>query len=148
MFHPPFRGPRERVGGLSHFGRMLDKIRLHQLGQLPEEYQPNFGLTIGLDGHLCGFLGLDFDAVCARVRQGGTDEEIAEWCFQQGMRPNSVQRRVWNEFARKVGWNDRVSRFLHKVKIEDGTTDRTDLVTSFDLIDHREGRARNPAAPE
>ncbi len=89
---------------------------------------------------MCGFLGIEFDALCERVRQGGTDDEIAEWCFQQGLRPNPVQKRVWNEFARKVGWNDRVSRFLANVKTEDGTQDRTDIVTAFDLIDLREGR--------
>ena len=140
MLNPPFRSPRERVCGLCFFGRLLDKIRLHQHGELPAEYHPNFGLSIGLDGHMCGFLGVGFDAICERVRQGGTDDEIAEWCFQRGLRPNTVQKRVWNEFARKVGWNDRVSRFLDNVKVEDGTEHRTDIVTSFDLMDLREGR--------
>ena len=129
MLNPPFRGPRERVGGLYHFARLLDKIRLHHRGELPDEYRPNFGLSIGLDGHLCGFLGVDFDALSERVREGGNDEEIAEWCFARGLRPNTVQTRVWNEFARKVGWNDRVTRFLAKVHAEDGTTGRTDLVS-------------------
>ncbi len=140
MLNPPFRSPRERVRGLCFLARLLDKIRLHQRGELPAEYHPNFGLSIGLDGHLCGFLGVGFDALCERVRQGGTDDEIAEWCFQHGLRPNTVQKRVWNEFARKVGWNDRVSRFLANVKAEDGTENRTDIVTSFDLIELREGR--------
>ena len=140
MFNPPFRGPRERVGGLYFLGRLLDKIRLHQVGELPVEYHPNFGHPLGLDGHMCGFLSIEFDALCERVRQGGTDDEIAEWCFQRGLRPNPVQKRVWNEFARKVGWNDRVSRFLANVKAEDGTQDRADIVTSFDLMDLREGR--------
>jgi len=51
---------------------------------------------------------------------------------------------IWNEFARKLGWNDRVAQFLAKVKAEDGTTDETaDLFTAFELMDYREGRARN-----
>jgi len=29
---------------------MLDKIRLHQAGELPQDYHPNFGLSAGLDG--------------------------------------------------------------------------------------------------
>ena len=140
MLHPPFRSPRVKVAGLFHFARMLDKIRLHQAGQLPEEYRRNFGLSIGLDGFLCGFLAVEFDALCARAAKGGSDEEIAEWCFQQGMRPNTTQRRVWNEFARKLGWNDRVSAFIAQVREEDGFFEREDLVTSFDLIDLREGR--------
>ena len=141
MLNPPFRSPRERVGGLAHFARLLDKIRLHQLGQLPDEYRPNFGLSVGLDGHLCGFLGVGFDALCERVREGGTDDEIAEWCFERGLRPNKVQKRVWNEFARKLGWNDHATAFIAKVRAEDGITARPDLVTSFDTIDLREGRA-------
>ena len=140
MLNPPFRSPRERVGGLCHFGRLLDKIRLHHRGQLPDEYRPNFGLGLGLDGHLCGFLSVDFGALCERVREGGTDEEIAEWCFECGLRPNKVQKRVWNEFARKLGWNDHASPFVASTRLEDGTADRTDIVTAFDTIDLREGR--------
>ena len=32
-------------------------------------------MSIGLDGHLCGFLGIEFAALSERVKQGGTDEE-------------------------------------------------------------------------
>ena len=140
MLNPPFRGPRERVGGLYHLGRLLDKIRLHQRGELPDEYHPNFGLSVGLDGHLCGFLGIGFDALCERVREGGTDEEIVEWCFARGLRPNKVQKRVWNEFARKLGWNDHASQFIAGICEEDGTADQTGIVTAFDAMDLREGR--------
>ncbi len=140
MLNPPFRGPRERVAGLCHLARLLDKIRLHHLGQLPEEYHPNFGLSVGLDGHLCGFLGVGFDELCERVRQGGADEEIAGWCFARGLRTNKVQRRVWNEFARKLGWNDRATDFIAKVRREDGMLDDSGIVTAFDTIDRREGR--------
>src|SRR5258706_7396587 len=100
------RSPYVKVAGLCHLGRMLDKIRLQQAGQLPGEYHPNFGLNSGLDGHVCGFLGVEFAALCDRVSQGGTDDEIAEWCFQRGLRPNKIQARVWNRFARQFGWND------------------------------------------
>ena len=55
MIDPPMRSPREKVGGIYHFGRMLDKIRLHLRGELPEEYRPNFGWAVGLDGFCCGF---------------------------------------------------------------------------------------------
>jgi len=122
---------------------MLDKIRLHQSGRLPEEYHSNLGLSLGLDGHLCGFLGVDFTAVAERVRQGATDDEIAEWCFQHGLRPSNVQARVWNEFARKFGWNDRAARFIERTKTESGIAHRSDLLTAFDLINFQE----TPAVP-
>lgn len=141
MRNPPFRSPRVKVCGLYHLGRMLDKIRLHLAGMLPDEYRPNFGRSFGLDGHLCGFLGVEFDSLCERVRLGGTDGEIAEWCFQNGLRPNSTQTRIWNEFSRKVGWNDKVANFIAATKAEDGLSHRTDLLTAFDTIDFREGRS-------
>ena len=140
MIDPPFRSPRERVGGLYYFGRMIDKIRCHLRDELPEEYRPNFG--VGLDGMLCGMLGLSHSDLIERMRDGGSDEEILEWCFTQGARLNSVQVHIWNEFARKVGWNDRVTQFLSKVKAEDGTTvETTGLLTAFELVDYREGRS-------
>src|SRR6187402_516431 len=103
MTNPPFRSPCERVGGLVHFGRMLDKIRLHLRGELPEEYRQDFGLSVGLDGTLCGVLGIEHADLIERVSAGGTDEEILEWCYTRGTRLNAVQKRVWNEYARKLG---------------------------------------------
>ena len=84
MLNPPFRSPRKKVGGLYHFGRMIDKIRLHLREELAEEYRPNFGLSAGLDGHLCGFLGVSHSDLIQQVRLGKTDDEIAEWCFSNG----------------------------------------------------------------
>ena len=144
MLNPPFRGPNVKLAGLVHFARLLDKIRLHAAGDLPEEYHPNLGLSHGLDGHLCGFLGVDFTALCERVRQGGEDAAIAEWCFQTGLRPNKVQMRVWNEFARKLGWNDFSTKYIESVKMQDGIQDRAELQTAFDAINYREGRFASP----
>jgi hypothetical protein len=137
------RSPYEKLGGLYHFARMLDKIRLHQVGRLPEEYYANFGLNVGLEGHHCGFLGVEFAAVCERAKQGGTDEEVVVWCVQQGLRPTKIQARIWNGSAREFGWNDAACRFLARVKKEDGLEHGTDVVTAFDLMDSREGRERH-----
>lgn len=142
---PPFRSPRERVGGLYYFGRMLDKIRCHLREKLPEEYRPNFGLSVGLDGMLCGMLGVTHADLIERMRDGGSDEEILEWCYARGTRLNRAQVHIWNEFARKIGWNDRVAHFLSKMKGEDGTTAETaNLSTAFELMDYREGRSQRP----
>ena len=140
------RSPYQKVANLYHLGRMLDKIRLRQAERLPAEYLTNFGLIAGLDGHLCGFFGVEFSAVCERVRQGGTDDEIAEWCFQHGLRPSKMQVRIWNEFARKFGYDDVAAKFLARIKAEDGLEHRTDIVTTFDLIDLREGRGEGSEA--
>jgi Domain of unknown function (DUF5069) len=76
-----------------------------------------------------------------RVQKGGSDEEILEWCYASGHRPNAVQKRIWNTFASKMGWNDRFSAFMEAVKVEDGLANRDDLATTFAVIDFREGRA-------
>ena len=135
-----FRSPYDKAaGGLHHLGRMLDKIRLQQAGRLPEDYQRNYGLSVGLDGLLCGFLNVKFEEIEARVKAGGTDEEIAEWIFTRGLRPNRMQTQVWNECSRKFGWNDRVASYLQKIKQGAGLGHLT-AVTSFDLIELTEDR--------
>ena len=139
-----FRSPYDRkLGDLHHLGRMLDKIRLMQAGKLPEDYHRNYGLSVGLDGLLCGFLNVRFEAVESRVQEGMRDEEIVEWIFSYGLRPNRLQIQIWNECSRKFGWNDRVSGFVAKVKEESGLG-ASPVCTSFDLIELREGRVPPP----
>jgi hypothetical protein len=134
------RSPYDKsLGGLHHLGRMLDKIRLMQAGQLPEDFHRNYGLSVGLDGQLCGFLNVKFEDVAARVAAGGTDEELAEGIFAQGLRPTKVQAHVWNEFVRKLGWNDRLSSFVAKIKAEMGQAEHA-ACTTFELIELSEER--------
>jgi hypothetical protein len=141
---PGLRSPYDKtIGGLHHLGRMLDKIRLKQAGGLPEDYHRNYGLGPGLDGQLCGFLNVSFADVEARVQEGGTDEEIAEWIFARGLRPNRMQTMIWNEHSRKLGWNDRITAYLQNLKKESGAEHLT-ATTSFDLIELTEGREPPP----
>lgn len=140
MINSPFRSPREKLGELYHFGRMIDKIRLHLRGQLPDDYKPNFGLAGALDGTLSQFLNLNHSAIVERVKQGGTDEEILEWCFSNGLRPNAAQIRVWNSFAEKLGWHDRAGATVARVKKMIGPA-AADIATIFDCIDADEGRS-------
>ena len=71
-----------------------------------------------------------------------SDAELAEWVFAQGLRPNRMQTVVWNEYTRKLGWNDRITPYLQKQLREEGV-DPAQVVTSLDLIEVTEGR---PAA--
>ena len=134
------RSPYDKTsGGLHHLGRMLDKIRLMQAGRLPEDFHRNYGLSVGLDGQLCGFLNVKFEDVMTRVQEGGTDEEIAEWIFARGLRPTRIQANIWNEFVRKLGWNDRYAGFIAKVKAEAGMGAHP-ACTTFELIELSEDR--------
>ena len=89
---------------------MIDKIRLHLGGELPDDYRENFGSNPALDGFLARFLNLEHSEILKRTAEGGSDEEILEWCFVHGHRPNEMQVRVWNAFAEKLGWRDPAAR--------------------------------------
>lgn len=132
------RSPHEKVGGIAYFGRMLDKIRLNAAGQLPAEYQPNLGG--GFDERAVHFLWIEYPALVERVKDGGNDEDILEWCHQRGRKPSDEDIEIWNEFMRKRGWNDEASPRLAQRKAESGFTDRDDIQTFFDYIDLDEGR--------
>ena len=132
------RSPHEKVRGLSYFGRMLDKIRLHAAGQLPADYQPNLGG--GFDARCCTFLGVPYAALVERVKVGGSDEEILAWCYAQSRAPSDEAIEVWTEFMRKRGWNDEGTPMLQKRLQDGGFGTRTDIQTFFDFIDLDEGR--------
>ena len=139
----PVRSPAEKVGGLVHFGRMLDKIRLHARGELPEDYQPNLGK--GFDAKCCAFLHLDYGEVAKRVNEGATDDEMLEWAFTAGRRPTDDEITMWNEFMRKFGWRDHAAEILARRKREAGMENRAEIETMFQFIDADEGM-RKPAA--
>ena len=138
MKHFGVRSPAEKVGGLVYFGRMLDKIRVHARGALPEDYQPNLGK--GFDKKCVEFLRIDYAALAERVKEGGGDEEILAWCFERGRKPNEREIYFWNEFMRKCGWSDDISETLTRRKKECGMAERADIETMFQFIDADEGR--------
>jgi Domain of unknown function (DUF5069) len=138
MHVPNLRSPHEKLAGIVYIGRMFDKIRIHAAGGLPQDYQANLGG--GFDSRATSFLWIEYPALVARVKQGGTDDEILEWCFQQGRKPSDEEIEVWNEFMRKRGWQDEMSERLLMRKKEAGISDRDDIQTFFDFIDIDEGR--------
>ena len=135
---PTLRSPHEKTGGIVYIGRMLDKVRLHAAGELPQDYQANLGG--GFDERAVHFLWVEYPALTERVKRGGTDDEILEWCYQQGRKPSDEEIEIWNEFMRKRGWNDEATERLEMRKRESNITERTDVQTLFDYIDIDEGR--------
>jgi Domain of unknown function (DUF5069) len=140
MNSPLIRSPRFTTGGLFCFARILDKIRLNAEGKLPEGY--NLGVMPNnrtFDDRVCCFLQIDFQALSQRTLAGGTDEEILEWCFQNGQRPSEEQLFVFNSFISKRGWRDGpASESLQKQKEAAGFGQRDDIQTYFDLIEAEE----------
>lgn len=132
------RSPKDTVGGIVYFGRMVDKIRLMADGELHPDLYANLGLAF--DQNAVTFLGVDYVDLKSRVLLGGSDEDVLEWCFQNGARPTTEQIRVWNGYMSKRGWRDDLSDRLANRKAEGGLEHRNDIQTMFDYIDADEGR--------
>ena len=130
--------PLDETAGLKYFPRMLGKIRLHAQGKLWDELHANLGK--GSDGSCVAFLHVGYEDLKARVLQGGTDEEILQWCEQQTRLLNATDKLVWNHYVTTLGWNDHISAILVKRKAESGLADRDDIQTIAHYIDVDEGR--------
>ncbi len=126
--------------GLIYFARMLDKIRLHAAGRLPADYFVGVEDPTFFDSRCTRFLGVNYDDLVKRTLEGGSDEEILEWCFVQGRRPGEEEIEIWNAFLRKRGWRDEGSTDLAAAKKRSGWEDRDDIQTWVDLHDAEEGR--------
>ena len=129
MSIPGLRHSAEQVGGIVFFGRMMDKIRLHAQGKLPPDYKHG----TGTDARVCRFLHVEYPELVERVLAGATDDEVLEWCFAQGRRPNDEEILVFNAFLSKRGWRDNQTAELEQMKRERGFVDRTDIQTFFDF---------------
>ena len=130
--------PHNEACGLVYFPRMLAKIRLHAQGKLWEDLIPNMG--IANDDTCCGFLHVSYADLTARVLAGGSDEEIFQWCQEHGRELNDTDKLVWNNFYKKMGWNDNLSARLASRKAESGLAHRDDIITMPHYIDVDEGR--------
>jgi Domain of unknown function (DUF5069) len=133
------RSPYDSIQGIVYFARMLDKIRLHEAGVLPEAYLEHLGS--GFDGRCLNFLHVKYEDVRKRVLAGEPDEQILKWCFQNGRRPTDEEIETWSGFMQKRGWRDDASdRIVVRLK-ESGLEHRDkEAVTMFDFIDLDEGR--------
>ncbi|MEY2539948.1 MAG: hypothetical protein QOG67_3688 [Verrucomicrobiota bacterium] len=136
------KSPKETAGGMRYFPRMLDKVRLHAVGELGLEYHANMGKPVSADGLCINFLRVNYNELCERVKRGGTDEEILEWCYENGRRLNEGDLTVWNNFMAKFGWNDFATPTLERIKKENGVSDRDDIKTIGEFIDFDEGRRK------
>ncbi len=137
----PIRSPYEKVSGIVLVSRLIDKVRLHAAGKLPEGY--HVGFIPGnrtFDDRFCRFLHITYERFTESVLAGGTDEEILERCLAQGRRPDAEEIEVWNTFMMKRGWRDSGTPSLLRSKADAGLAHRDDLITFFELMDVEEGR--------
>ena len=130
------RSAEDETNGLRYFPRLLDKNRLKAAGKLDPEYHENLGH--GADRRLVRFLRVEYSKLCDRVRKGGSDEEILEWCYANGHR--LYKNDIEIGFSSKLGWNDFASNHLAKSKAAAGLEKRDDIQTLAELFDIEEGR--------
>jgi gluconokinase len=142
---PGLRSPFDQVDGLVYFGRMLDKIRLHAAGKLPEGWRAARGTTntASFDSRCCRFLHIDYADLEAETMKGGADEELLVWAFANGRRPSEEEIEVWNAFMTKRGWRDAGTQRLNERLAEIGLPPGT-VQTMFEFIDLDEGRQKAP----
>jgi hypothetical protein len=142
---PGLRSCYAKVGRLVYFARLLDKIRLHAAGRLPSDYHANLG--IGFDGRTCAFLKVNYPDLVARVKAGGSDEEILAWCHERGGGRSDDECNIWNRFMMKTGWRDDRTAILRQRVVEYGLEGRgLTIETFFDLNDYDE--ERDPVATQ
>lgn len=134
---PGLRSPHDTLGSLVYVGRMFDKIRLHDRGELPEDFHAALG--VGLDKRAGAFLGIDYTELKSKVLSGASDEAILAWCFATGISRNEHDCTVWSAFLQKLGWHDDRSEFLQDRVTKSGIANRG-IQTFFDLIEIDEDR--------
>jgi hypothetical protein len=130
----------EETRGLIYFARMLDKIRLNAEGRLEDGYFLGTEDPTFFDARCTRFLGMNYEELAARTLEGGSNEEILDWCFAQGRKRSEEEIEVWNAFLAKRGWRDNGSADLQAAKERLGWGRRDDIQTWVDLHDAEEGR--------
>jgi len=131
----------EETRGLIYFARMLDKIRLNAEGRLQDGYFLGTEDPTFFDARCTRFLGVNYEELAARTLEGGSNEEILDWCFARGRKRSEEEIEVWNAFLAKRGWRDNGSADLQAAKERLGWGRRDDIQTWVDLHDVEEGRA-------
>ena len=97
-------GCYEKTRGMFYFARMCSKIRLHAQGKLPVDYFDMLGQ--GFDGRTCRYLAVCYEDVKAQVLSGKSNEEVLDWCHENGRRPTDEEVLIYNSFMSKRGWRD------------------------------------------
>ena len=116
MMRAPYpRSPKIRLGNIAHLGRMIDKVRLRQAGQIPDY---NY-LTVGFDRYLLDFLELDTSAFEQNVRDGGTDQDILDWVRAQMTTRTPEELAGWNERIEASGPMDDTAKSRFQQRLED-----------------------------
>ena len=133
------RSPWEKVGGIVHFGRMLDKIRLADQGKLPPEWVAAKGSPTGFDSACCHLLRVDYQVLEKETLQGRGDDQMLQWAFTHGRKPSDEEIEIGNDYLSKRCWRDQYNPRLY-FRLQEAGLPKDSVLTMFDCIDLEEGR--------
>ena len=132
------RSPYETMDGWVHLPRLVDKIRLHEAGQLHEDYQPNY-LHKGFDLVWFKASGVEPDMLVGVVKNSITDGQVSDW-VKANVRVSDEAKTVLRDDLLSYGTEGALLERLIQRKAESGLQDRDDIRCMFDYIDADEGR--------
>ena len=133
------RSPRETMCGWMHLPRYIDKIRLHLLGRLHPDYQPNFGK--GFDGAWLKATGLTHEQFVEVVKASVTDGQVADWVGKHVVRGEADKKAHAEGMLNYPKADDTPAQERLKMRKEQaGLSDRDDIRKFVDLIDVDEKR--------
>jgi Domain of unknown function (DUF5069) len=138
------RSPNDKLAGIVSLKRTIDKSKANDEGHLGE-----YHFDCPHDKPLFEFLNTNAAEFGAKVRELKTDDAIATWVLQNGLRDKSsdeieafnVARRRWHP---DPGTD---SEKYFKETLAKAAPDRKDIETWFDLLDLDEGRPVPLATP-
>ncbi|BDS07122.1 hypothetical protein NT6N_21620 [Oceaniferula spumae] len=137
------RSPYDRsVADTMFWARLIDKVRLYQDGDLPEDYSGVLGHKLGTDGQFLGHFGLSFDQVTEAV-PGKDDTALATW-LEEVVDDFPAKRDSWNELAPELGKDGTAMERGFKYAIRKyfpDTDPPAGVDTIFGLIEFDESRA-------
>ncbi len=107
---------------------------------LPKDYHEYYG--VGFDGRCCRFLKVSHKEIEKLVKEGKSNEEALQWCYENGYRPNDEEVFIWNAFMVKRGWNDDDSVLVQKEKERIGLGNRDEIQTLFEFYEFDEKRKK------
>lgn len=121
------RSPFALLGGIAHLGRLIDKIRLRNAGQI-QDY--NY-ITVGFDKYLIEFLGIDAKAFEQRVLGGETDEALLAWVKANGKPVSKAEIRLFSRTLLASGPKDDAARQRFQGRLQEIASKRNVPVNSL-----------------
>ena len=132
------RSPYETMDGWIHLPRLVDKIRLHEAGQLQEDYQPNY-LHKGFDLAWFEASGVTPNTLVEVVKNSITDGQVSDW-VKANVKKTDAEKDALRTSLLSYGKEGALLERLIQRKAESRLQDRDDIQCMFQYIDADEGR--------